>query len=137
MNLKKIKRNLEIRLRHMNGIDGYSFFGLLLSLILIGINLKIKSKALTFFVLVGIIYFGIYRVFSTRRIKRQRENDKYKSIVSPLSDYFSYYVNKFKNRKYYKYIRCPECIQELKLAKNKGKVLVTCPHCGHKFERET
>lgn len=121
----------------MYGIDAYSIFSLIIILVIMLLNMTRQSKALSFFVGLGVIYFAIFRVFSTRKVKRKREDEKFRQVVKPMTDFFSHYINKLKNIKDYKYIRCPKCVKELKVDRNKGKVIITCPHCGERFERET
>jgi len=37
----------------------------------------------------------------------------------------------------YKYIICKKCKECIRLPKNKGKLIVTCPNCGQVAEIET
>ena len=44
---------------------------------------------------------------------------------------------KKENMKTYAYFNCPKCKTELRVPKGKGKILITCPKCGEKFEEKT
>ena len=33
--------------------------------------------------------------------------------------------------------KCPKCKQPLRVPKGKGKILITCQNCGHKFQKKT
>ena len=37
----------------------------------------------------------------------------------------------------YKYCSCPECARSLRVPKGKGRIRVTCPECGTKFETDS
>ena len=32
---------------------------------------------------------------------------------------------------------CPHCYKKLKVPKQKGKIRITCPHCGNQFLMQT
>jgi ribosomal protein L37AE/L43A len=36
-----------------------------------------------------------------------------------------------------KIFKCPKCKQALRVPRGKGKILITCQSCGHKFEKKT
>lgn len=114
------------------GQDELGKFILSLSLILLIINLFVKTAALSAAALVLIIY-SYYRIFSRDVNARYVENKKFLSTVDPLRRKFFSSKNKYDNRKVYKYIKCPKCKFEMKVPKNKGKIRVTCKSCGEKF----
>ena len=33
--------------------------------------------------------------------------------------------------------KCPKCKQTLRVPRGKGKILITCSNCGHKFQKKT
>ena len=41
------------------------------------------------------------------------------------------------SEKTHRYFNCPGCHKELRVAKGKGKIKITCPHCGHQFVKKT
>ncbi|MDU3010769.1 MAG: hypothetical protein E7B42_07390 [Peptoniphilus harei] len=114
------------------GQDELGKFILSLALILLIINLFVKTAALSAAALVLIIY-SYYRIFSRDVRARYAENKKFLSTVDPLRRKFFSSKNKYDNRKVYKYIKCPKCKFEMKVPKNKGKIRVTCKKCGEKF----
>ncbi len=114
------------------GQDELGKFILSLSLILLIINLFVKTAALSAAALVLIIY-SYYRIFSRDVSARYAENKKFLTSLDPLRRKFFSSKNKYDNRKVYKYIKCPKCKFEMKVPKNKGKIRVTCKKCGEKF----
>lgn len=114
------------------GQDELGKFILSLALILLIINLFVKTAALSAAALVLIIY-SYYRIFSRDVRARYAENKKFLASLDPLRRKFFSSKNKYDNRKVYKYIKCPKCKFEMKVPKNKGKIRVTCKKCGEKF----
>lgn len=114
------------------GQDELGKFILFLALILLIINLFVKTAALSAGSLV-LIGYSYYRAFSRDISARYAENKKFLSTVDPLRRKFSSSKTKYDNRKVYKYIRCPKCKFEMKVPKDKGKIRVTCKNCGEKF----
>lgn len=114
------------------GQDELGKFILSLALILLIINLFVKTAALSAAALVLIIY-SYYRIFSRDVKARYAENKKFLTSLDPLRRKFFSSKNKYDNRKVYKYIKCPKCKFEMKVPKNKGKIRVTCKKCGEKF----
>lgn len=114
------------------GQDELGKFILSLALILLIINLFVKTATLSAAALVLIIY-SYYRIFSRDVRARYAENKKFLTSLDPLRRKFFSSKNKYDNRKVYKYIKCPKCKFEMKVPKNKGKIRVTCKKCGEKF----
>ena len=83
--------------------------------------------------LISYIILGwcIYRVFSKRTVYRANENMKFKKICFDLSAYFK------RDRKTYRYYKCPQCKRTIKVPRKKGKIEITCPLCRNKFIRKT
>ncbi len=42
-----------------------------------------------------------------------------------------------KDRKNYKYFKCPSCQQKIRVPKGRGKIRIHCPKCGRDFEKKT
>lgn len=84
---------------------------------------------------------SIFRMFSKDVNKRRMENYKFMILLSPLYSWFTKNINKIKsrikNRKIYKYFKCPNCKQKLRLPKGKGKLNVVCSKCKTKFLKKT
>lgn len=84
--------------------------------------------------LIGHMYF---RIMSKNISKRYEENQRfinyrYKAVVK---------INKIKNRikqkKIYKFYKCPMCKQEVRVPKGHGKIQITCPKCREEFIRRS
>lgn len=105
--------------------------GLVLSLAGSFANLGVLSLA-------GLILYGItlFRMFSRNKEARIRENQKYLSLSSGWIRKIRQFLRRLKNRKEYKYFRCPKCRVLLRLKRGCGEKNITCAKCGHQFHQK-
>ena len=75
-------------------------------------------------------------MFSRQTYKRYQENEKYLKSINLFNNGLIY-KRKDCQIEVIKYYRCPSCKQMVRLPKGKGKIIVTCPSCHHKFEKRT
>ncbi len=116
------------------GTDQLSMTLIVISLILSLLAPVFKLPSSIFLVLLFIAYF---RVFSKNINKRYRENQKFLETFKPITSRFNKLKRRMKSRKNYKYFRCRNCKQEIRVPKGKGKIRVTCPNCGEKTIKKT
>ena len=84
----------------------------------------------------AVILWAFYRMFSRQLERRRQENTRFLEAVDPLVR--RYNVNKCRRRdKDHCYFKCPNCGQQLRVPKGKGKISVTCRNCGASFEEKT
>ncbi|MDU1579399.1 hypothetical protein [Finegoldia magna] len=132
-----MKDKIKNYLQKVYGVDFFSKTMIVFALILSLINLKFKNRVIEVITMILIVYFGIFRVFSVNKYQRMIENQKFAKAVKPMTDFFEKYKIRALNSKDKKYIKCPNCKKEMKIPRNKGKIKVTCPHCGHKFVKKS
>jgi len=77
---------------------------------------------LTSYVLLGI---ALWRMLSRNVYKRARENRKYLSMLERCKD------------REHRYYSCPQCRQDIRVPRGKGKIAITCPKCREKFIKKT
>lgn len=105
-----------------------------IALIVSNIFLKIEILHIISLVILGYSYF---RMFSRNINKRYQENMQFLNATKPIREKINKFKRRTKSLKTHKYYKCPECNQELRVPKGKGKVTVKCPKCNHKFTRRT
>ena len=91
-------------------------------------------------IFVFIIYIiTIFRMFSKNMYKRSQENQKYLKLTGGIRKWFNTYKNMFKDRKEYKYYKCPTCKSFVRIKRPpKGKnIAVRCGQCGNEFTKRT
>lgn len=84
-------------------------------------------------VVIGLI---IFRMLSRNINKRSLENRKFVPVYNSVKNWFSLTIRKFKERKEFRYIKCPFCKAQLRVKNKKGKHTVHCPRCGREFDKK-
>lgn len=81
--------------------------------------------------------FALFRMLSRNILKRGEENIKFLKVWNTIRGWFRKTKQHHADRKIYHFTACPSCKQKIRLPKGRGKLRVTCPKCGHQFERKT
>ena len=76
---------------------------------------------------------AIFRMLSRNLEKRSMENRRYTNWKSNAGRKGKQSRARFRNRKQFKYFRCPGCGGWLKLPRGAGMVTVTCGRCQNSF----
>lgn len=116
----------------------YGSDALTLFLMCVGIGLNIVSMFVPFlsFLALAIFVFAVWRMLSRNIYARQKENAAYLRSWQRVKSFFSG-LGPRADAKTHKHYKCSECRQEVRVPKGKGKILITCPRCGKKFEKKT
>ena len=145
------------------GSDQLSRFTLLLALIMLVLNMIFRSRTSVFSWLVWIFLILTYfRMFSKNIRKRYNENTRFLQLKDKVTgklrggrrggtgdsvkDSYRYYQNAYDNArssgnpnstmrsdKEHRIFRCPNCDKRVRVPRGRGKIEITCPHCGNKF----
>lgn len=99
---------------------------------------------LTFVTGIGLFYtlsiigyvWALFRMFSSNIAKRSHENEVYLEKTANLRRELSQAKVRFRNRKQYKYFKCPKCGVRLRLTRGVGEKAITCRNCGHQFTQK-
>ncbi len=75
-----------------------------------------------------LIVLEYFRIFSTRRDRRVRENYKFYGFLNAVKGIFGFGPDKD-----YRFFKCPGCKKKVRVPKNHGKIEITCRNCGTKF----
>ena len=84
----------------------------------------------------GLYVYTLFRLFSRNRSKRISENQKYLSLSSDTKTKARQFVLRQKNKKDYKYFRCPHCKVLLRMKRGTGEKEITCAKCQHQFRQK-
>ncbi len=96
----------------------------------------ILSSILWILSMITIIY-TYWRMLSRNVYKRAEENRRYLKITRGIRNICSIQLQRFKQRKDYRFYKCPSCHVVLRVPKNKGKIQITCRKCGTRFIKKT
>ena len=90
---------------------------------------------LTVLILIAYVFYGysIFRILSKNIYARQKELYSFMKICTPVQKWYKMRVMIWKDRKNYRYFKCPNCGQYLRAPKGRGKIEVTCQKCRKQF----
>ncbi len=72
----------------------------------------------------------LLRSFSKNIHQRSKENDQFIKLRDQL-------MTKTTKPQTTKIFRCPNCSQKVRVPKGRGKIEITCPKCGHHFDKRS
>lgn len=121
------------------GLDGYSRFLSLVAvlILLLAIVMPNGVRDILYVLALAVLIYAYYRVFSKNRSARSGENAKYQALKQRIKSWFGLRRDMWKQRREYKFFRCPSCKAVLRVPKGKGKLRVVCKKCGTAFEKKT
>jgi len=121
------------------GMDELSKFLTYVGLILLVLSVFLGQTVRTVALVLAILTIGAtyYRTFSKSYEKRRAENAKYLNWKNPIREHLRLRRDMWKQRKEFKFFKCPSCKAILRVPKGKGKVRVVCKKCGTAFEKKT
>lgn len=78
----------------------------------------------------------MWRMLSKNIAKRQQENQKFLTFSEPWRKFLMKKFGQWQDSEH-KYYNCPGCSRTLRVPKNRGKIKISCPHCGREFTKRT
>ena len=133
--MQKIREGLSRFMQGRYGTDQLGMFTLITGLVLSLIASFARVPLLSFFGL-GLYVLTLFRMLSRNKEARLKENRRYLAITGDIPVQCRQAWKRFKNRKDYKYFKCPNCKVLLRLKRGCGEKEITCVRCGHKFSQK-
>ena len=118
------------------GVDEFSRFLLRFAVAMMIVNLIIRIPVLNTVVLLLLVYV-YFRMFSRNIQGRYRENLKYKELTWKIRSFLTSKKNQAADLKANHIYKCPKCGQKIRIPRGKGKIIVTCPKCKNEFEKKS
>ncbi|MBQ1705747.1 MAG: hypothetical protein II028_07945 [Clostridia bacterium] len=121
------------------GVDQLSRFLTTTAMITLLLSVFLKGTLRFFFWLLTIVIlvWGYIRMFSRNTYKRRAENNAYLTLRYRLTGKITAFRQRMKQKKYYRFYKCPGCGVTTRVPKGKGKIRITCPKCGESFVRKS
>ena len=121
------------------GLDELSKFLSTLSLLVLIASLFLTQtvKTVVFAAAVALLVYAYFRIFSKNYEKRRAENKVFLERRQRITERFRLRRDMWKQRKEFKFFKCPSCKAVLRVPRGKGKIRVVCKKCGTAFERKT
>lgn len=129
-------------LKTMYGFDALSCTFLFISVVLNLLSLLISKDGVSS--ILGLIsyipiLFCLFRCFSRNYLARRKENELFVRMVFPIISKVlsSETQQEKKEKKLFKFFKCPNCKQRVRVPKGKGKIEILCPNCSTKFIKKS
>ena len=133
---QKIKLSIAKFMQGRHGADNLGMFTLLSGLI---VSLLGSFTRIGLLSIIGLALYIItlFRMFSRNHEKRMAENRKYIELTSNWKTKVRQFSKRMKNRRDYKYFKCPECKVLLRTKRGSGEKDITCVRCGHQYRQKS
>ena len=118
------------------GNDSLNRFLSTTSLVLMVIALITRGSFLYYLGFALLIWVYI-RMFSRNIARRSQENAAFYQLTYKWKDKLRQARVRSSQRDIYRYYRCPNCRQQLRVPKGRGKILITCPKCRTEFTKKS
>ena len=132
MKVQRMKERLQRFMLGRYGFDELSKVYLGVTIALMVISMFADSWLLYLFSL-GLLVYSYYRAFSKNISKRQSENQKYRNFRYQQMVKWNNFKNRQAQKKIYRFFKCPQCKQRVRVPKGRGKICITCPKCKIEF----
>ena len=129
---QRLRSSLARFMQGRHGADNLGMFTLIAGLIT---SLLGSFTGIGLFSLIGFVLYALtlFRMFSRNHEKRMAENRKYIDLTSGWKTKSAQFVRRMKNRRNYRYFKCPSCKVLLRMKRGSGEKDITCVRCGHQF----
>lgn len=114
-----------------NGNDQFNLFLLLVELVLI--VLSSFTGGILFLLALALLVYIYFRMLSRNLYKRQDENGRYLRAKYKVESRLRLLLERWKQRRDYKFFVCPSCRATLRVPKGRGKIKIVCRKCGTSF----
>lgn len=117
------------------GMDQLNTAMMVLYIILYVIYLFTRWVILDFIVLV-LLFVTIFRMLSRNLERRRAENTRFLQLVRPVLRKFKSCRSRMQDKEH-RYFKCPNCGQQMRVPRGKGRITVHCRSCGATFEEKS
>ncbi len=119
-----------------SGVDQLSMVSLLAGLLFL-LLASVTGVGLLALLSFGLYAWTLFRVFSGKKSKRAEENRKFVDFLSSVKTRVRQFFLRLKNRKQFKYFRCPKCKVLIRVSRGGGEKEMHCPRCRAEIKVKT
>ena len=83
-----------------------------------------------------LLFFTLFRMLSRNLTRRRSENAKFLALSGPIIAWFRLRRTIHRDKEH-RYFKCPNCGQQLRVPRGKGRITVTCRGCGATFQEKS
>lgn len=106
---------------------------LYLALYLISI---ITRWSVLYWVALVLVFVSLFRCLSRQIDRRRAENAKFLQLVGPMKRKLKNFKVRVRDKDH-RYFKCPNCKQQMRVPRGKGRITVHCRSCGATFEEKS
>ena len=124
--------------RFMYGRYGNDQLNMVLVILSLALYLVFVVTSWTFLYAVSFMLMAValFRCLSRNYDRRRAENGKFLSLVQPVTRWYRL-RRTIRRDKDHCYFKCPNCGQQLRVPRGKGRITVTCRGCGASFQEKS
>ena len=124
--------------RFIYGRYGNDQLNMVLVLLSLALYLVFAVTSWTFLYAVSFMLLAValFRYLSRNYDRRRAENGKFLSLVQPVTRWYRL-RRTIRRDKDHCYFKCPNCGQQLRVPRGKGRITVTCRGCGASFQEKS
>ena len=91
---------------------------------------------LFYWVSLVLVFVSLFRLLSRNIPVRRKENAQFMRLAGPVTQWFRL-QRTIRRDKDHRYFKCPNCGQQLRVPRGKGRITVTCRSCGASFQENS
>ena len=120
------------------GNDQLNIFLFICGLVVTGVISLFLPPQYHYFRSIGMIFYlaALFRSLSRSCDKRRSENARFMELTRPWRLFIMKKMNQLQDKEH-RYYNCPQCHRTLRVPKGRGKINISCPHCGKQFKKKT
>ena len=134
--IEKIQRFMSGRYG-MDELSRVMNIGALICLILSMFSGLLPFLFFFYWISVALLVFVCFRIFSKNVSKRYAENQKFRNMTYQAAVKRDAAKKRWDQRSTYRFYKCPECRQRVRVPKGHGKICITCPKCRKEFVKKS
>lgn len=137
--MRGFMQRIAIFMQGRYGNDKFNNFLYIVFLVLWFINIFVWNRPASLVIdllMLTVIAYALFRALSRNINKRSLENRTFTKIFDSVKNRVTLTQKKFRDRKEFRYIKCPVCKAQLRVKNKKGNHVVRCPRCGSEFDKK-
>lgn len=117
------------------GNDSLNLF-LIVFYLLLYLLFALTHFELLYWLSLALVFVTLFRLLSRNIPARQKENSQFMRLAGPVIQWYRL-QRTMRRDKDHRYFKCPNCGQQLRVPRGKGKITVTCRSCGASFQENS
>ncbi len=118
------------------GADDLSRVYIIATLVIFVISL-ISGWGILYWIGLALMIYAYWRMLSRNVSKRYEENQKYLNARYQAAVKWNARKKRWAQRGTYRFYKCPQCRQMVRVPRGKGKICITCPKCRTEFIKKS